>query len=126
MKGWLKKAFAVEAPNGGVPTDAQKAVVDKVCREVVKRHMTTPALIFLESFRPLNYIGSQVMYFFQPFISAVLTSEAYQHFAEFLEQRKSVDYLCQQIEHFEAEANSKCKLKQPTTPESEKQISTKS
>ena len=120
MIGWLKKAFAVEAPNGGELTDAQKAVVDKVCREVVKRHMTTPALIFLESFRPLNYIGSQVMYFFQPFISVILTSEAYQHFAEFLEQRNSVDYLCQRIEHFEAKVSSKSELKQPATPESEK------
>ena len=126
MKGWLKKAFAVEAPNGGVPTDAQKAVVDKVCREVVKRHMTTPALIFLESVRPLNYIGSQVMYFFQPFISVILTSEAYQHFAEFLEHRKSVDYLCQRIEHFEAQVSSKGELKKPATPESEKRIPTKS
>ena len=126
MKGWLKKAFAVEAPNGGELTDPQKAVVDKVCREVVKRHMTTPALIFLESFRPLNYIGSQVMYFFQPFISAILTSEAYQHFAEFLEQRNSVDYLCQRIEYFEAKVSSKGELKKPANPELENGIATKS
>ena len=124
MKAWLKKAFAVEAPNGGEPTNAQKTVVDKVCREVAKRHMTTPALIFLESFRPLNYIGSQIMYFFQPFVSVILTGEAYQHFAEFLEQRTSVGYLCQRIEHFEAQATRKDKLKKPPTPESEKRIRT--
>ncbi|MEE8399289.1 MAG: hypothetical protein V3S89_09810 [Desulfobacterales bacterium] len=107
MKEWLKKAFAIEAPNDGAPTDAQKAVVDRICREVARRHMTTPALIFLESFRPLNHIGSQVMYFFQPFVSAILTSQAYQHFAEFLEQRSSVDYLCQRIEYFETESDVK-------------------
>ena len=117
MKPWLKKAFAVEAPEGSEPTAAQKIIVDKVCLEVVKRHMTTPALLFLESFRPLNYIGSQVMHFFQPFVSIILTTQTYQHFAQFLENRNSVDYLCQRIEYFEAEAGLKENLKQESDKE---------
>ena len=107
MKAWLKKAFEIENPEGVEPTPAQKELVDKVCREVVRRHMSTPALLFLETFRPLNYIGSQVLHFFQPIVAVVLTTEGYGHFAEFLEQRSSIDYLCRQIENYEAKADEK-------------------
>ncbi len=116
MKAWLKNAFAVETPEGNEPTAEQKAVVDKVCLEIVRRKMTTPALLFLESFRPLNYIGAQVMHFFQPIVSVILNTEAYQHFSQFLEQRNSVDYLCQQIEYFDADYGSI----EMNTPESDK------
>lgn len=103
MKDWLKKAFAVPKPEEFVPTERQVAITDRVCQEVVRRHMSTPAMIFLETFRPLNYLGSQVLHFFQPIVSAVLTTDGYQVFTEFLENRGSVDYLCRRIEHFESE-----------------------
>ncbi|MFH1850870.1 MAG: hypothetical protein ABIA75_00850 [Candidatus Neomarinimicrobiota bacterium] len=107
MKEWLKKAFLVDSPTDMELSEQQKLVIDKVCREVVRRHMTTPALVFLESFRPLSYIGSQLMHFFQPIVSAVLTSGNYELFARFLEQRNSVDYLCRRIEFFETEYSTK-------------------
>lgn len=109
MKEWLKKAFAIETEADFEITEEQKAVVDKICREVARRQMSTPALIFLETVRPLNYIGSQVMHYFKPIISAILTSENYQNFAEFLERRASVDHLCRRIEYFEEEYSKKIK-----------------
>ena len=42
---WLKHAFAVDPPGPAEPTDAQRVPVDKICREIVPRHMTTPALL---------------------------------------------------------------------------------
>ena len=107
MMSWLKHAFAVDSPGPAKPTDTQQAVVDKVCKEIVRRHLTTPALLFLETFRPLNYLGSQTMYFFQPIVSAVLKGDGYRYFAEFLERRGSVDYLCQRIEDFEEQYSKK-------------------
>lgn len=96
----LKHAFALDSPDFE-PTDAQKEVVDRVCREIVRRGMATPALIFLEMFRPLNYIGSQVMHFFRPIVAIVLDGEGYRHMSEFLEHRQSVDYLRDRIEELE-------------------------
>ncbi len=107
MKAWLKNAFAVENPEGVEPTAVQKEIVDKVCREVARRHMSTPALLFLETFHPLNYIGSQVLHFFQPIVAVILTTDSYGHFAEFLEQRSSIDYLCRKIEYYEANTSEK-------------------
>lgn len=97
---WFKHAFALDEPNVE-PTNAQKEVVDKVCREIVRRGMATPALVFLEIFRPLNYLGSQVMHFFQPIMTVILDGEGYRHMSEFLENRQSVDYLRRQIEEIE-------------------------
>ena len=101
---WLKHAFAVDPPGPAEPTDEQRIPVDKICREIVRRHMTTPALLFLEMSRPLNFIGSQMLHFFQPLISALTESHGPEHFARFLEKRGSIDYICRRIEDLEAEA----------------------
>jgi len=100
---WLKHAFAVEPDGPAEPTDAQQAVVHEVCRAIVRRRMTTPALMFLEMTRPLNYLAAQTMHFLAPVLTAVVDREGYRQFAEFLEHRGSVDYLCRQIEALEAE-----------------------
>src|SRR5258708_788041 len=95
---WLKHAFAIE-PDGSVePTETQRTIIDRLCRQVHARGLATPALIFLESVRPLNYVSSQTLHFFAPVLSAVTDARACQEFAEFLEHRGSVDYLCRRIE----------------------------
>lgn len=102
MKSGWRHAFAVDEPGSAEPSDAQRAVVDRVCTEVVRRHLTTPALVFLEMFRPMNYIGAQAMHFFGPIVTAVLRGDGYRHFTEFLERRGSVDTLCRRLEEIEA------------------------
>src|SRR5262249_40634162 len=101
---WLKHAFAIE-PEGSVePTAAQKVVVDRLCRQVVERGLSTPALVFLESVRPLNYMTSQTLQFFAPLISTVADPNACRDVADFLEHRGSVDYLCRRIEEMQKNA----------------------
>jgi hypothetical protein len=104
---WLRHAFAVDKPGPAEPTSPQKEVVDKICRQIVKRHLATPSLVFLEMSRPLNFIGSQVMHFFAPFVSALTDSEGHRHFALFLEKRGSIDFICHRIEELEEEAVQK-------------------
>ena len=103
---WLKHAFAIE-PEGAVePTEAQRAVAERLCRQVVARGLTTPALVFLESVRPLNYVTSQTLQFFAPILSTVTSAKDCQDLADFLEHRGSVDYLCRRIE--EISKNAEC------------------
>ncbi|MFQ6608213.1 MAG: hypothetical protein ACE5EE_06715 [Fidelibacterota bacterium] len=120
---WLKHAFAVDPPGAAEPTAAQAKAVEKVCQEVVRRRLTTPALIMLETFRPLNYVGSQLLHFFHPIISAILSTDAYRNFTEFLERRGSVDYLCYRIEQLDKERpkvrrNSDTKVAVQSPPDS--------
>jgi len=103
---WLKHAFAVDEGTAA-PTAEQQPAVDWFCRQVAKRHLTTPGLIGLEMSRPLNFIASQTMHFFSPGVWAVMPQKTYEHylqFATFLEKRGAIEYLCRRIEHFEQQA----------------------
>lgn len=110
MKEWLKHAFHVDPPGPAEPTEEQAEVVDWVCRQIVKRHLTTPALAALEMSRPMNFIGSQALRFLQPFVSAILSKHGhagYAHFAAYLERRGSLEFMCRRIEDLEAEYEEK-------------------
>ena len=98
---WFKHAFAVNAAADAEPTDRQRAVVDRLCREVVRRRMAEPALWMLTMSRPLNYITSQAMHFFAPIATVLFDAADYNCFATFLERRDSVDILCRTLEDFD-------------------------
>lgn len=96
---WLKHAFAVPPPEATVMTPAQQALVERLCLAIEVRGMQLPALMFLESVRPMNYLTAQSMHFFTPFVAALADPTAYQAIAEFLEQPGAVEILCHRLEH---------------------------
>jgi hypothetical protein len=111
-KGWFKNAFYVEGDEAIEPNETQKKALDKLCRGIIRRGLTTPAIIGVEMGRPLNYIGSQTMHFFTPLISAFVPTESWNAVADFLEHRGSVDWIRNRIEelendHLEAPENNK-------------------
>jgi len=106
MKRWraiLAHAFAVEKAGPAKPTPAESQVVDRVLHEVIRRQMTMPASIFLESVRPMTYLGSQAMHFFSPFMTVLIEPGAYRAFSSFLEKRGAVDYLVGRMEALQRE-----------------------
>ncbi|MBA3311975.1 MAG: hypothetical protein M3552_07780 [Planctomycetota bacterium] len=100
----FRHAFAVEKPGPAEPSPEQAALVDRVCREVVRRRLTTPALVALEMSRPLNFVTAQLIHFFDPLLRSFGDVNAPREFATFLERRGSIDYLAKRIEELEAEA----------------------
>ncbi len=100
-KGW-RHAFAVETPADFQPSDEQRQVADRICRELVRRRLATPTLMFLEMSRPLNFLGSQLLHFLSPMLSGLTQSHGHRHLAAFLEHRGSVDYLCRRIEELDS------------------------
>ncbi|QDT64041.1 hypothetical protein [Calycomorphotria hydatis] len=98
----LKHAFAVEDSSTLEPTPRQKEIIESVCREITARGMTTPAIVSLESARPLNFVGAQAMHFFSPVVSALFDGDAHKELAKFLEHRGSVEYIIRQLEEMAA------------------------
>jgi hypothetical protein len=96
----LKHAFAVET-EALTPTPAEQAVVDTLAREVVRRRLTTPALLFLELCRPLTYVTAQGLHFFQPLLTTVVDVEALDVFSRFAERRGSVDVIAAAIDRLD-------------------------
>ena len=101
LRDEFRNAFAVERSGPASPSDRQGDLVDKVCKAVVRRGMVTPALMTLEMCRPLNFVAAQAMHFFKPIVSVILDGPSIAEFANFLEQRGSVEYLCRRLEHWD-------------------------
>jgi hypothetical protein len=99
---WLKYAFAVDPPGPAEPNEAQRAIVEMLCAEVVRRRLTAPAFLMLEMSRPLNYVSAQLLHYFQPMLAIVVDTAGYEEFTRFLEQRGAIDYICQRLEAAEA------------------------
>ncbi len=85
----------------------QEEVLRKVAAKVVRWKMSIPAILFLESVKPLNYIGSQMMVFFEPFVTTLFSWKEYVHFRIIMEQRENVERLLQKIEELDAEEKEK-------------------
>lgn len=103
-KGFWRHAFAVEKAEDFVPTEEDIRVLDAVCAKVIRHGMALPAILFLESARPMNFVTSQAMAFFEPIIRGVFTSwQGYSDFYKILEKRGSVELLIDRMEKLENE-----------------------
>ncbi len=98
IKSKLSSAFSVEDESDWTPNEQQVEIVEKLAKWVVSHRLTLPAVMTLESVTPLNYIGSQAMVFFHPFVSAFLNTGAYKEFQEMLEYRQSIQYMVDVLE----------------------------
>ncbi len=112
---WLKNAFATSRP---MPDDSSDdgALLDRVARWVVSRKLGTPVSLFLESYKPLGYIGSQAMVMAEPLVSLTLqvfpglsknlSETEFRRLAFLLEHRETLDTLLSRIEQAEHESDN--------------------
>lgn len=87
------------AQKGEDPAD--EALLDAIAGRVVKMSLAVPAVFFLESSKPLSFLGSQALVFLEPFVKAVLDLKSYDRFTALMEDRKNVERLIQKIESME-------------------------
>lgn len=93
-----------ETPESGEQAlpEEEDALLEKLANKVVERGMTVPAILFLESVKPLNYIGSQVLVFFEPVIQTLFNFKDYNTLRVALEKRQTIEILIQKIEGLDA------------------------
>lgn len=101
-KEWFAHAFALD---GGTEPLEEKdvALLEKIAKGVVSRRMTAPAILFLESVKPLSFVGGQALVFFGPVLEVVLKREEIERAAKMLERRDVLEGLALKIEALEAE-----------------------
>lgn len=80
----------------------ERAVLEKLARKVTERGFTVPAILFLESIKPLNYVSSQAMVFFEPIVQTIFNFKDYDNLRTALEKRESIEILIRMIEEFDA------------------------
>jgi hypothetical protein len=105
-----------EPDNSNKPTPEEQELIDKFAQWVVKRGLTVPAIMAIESTKPLNWIGSQMMliaepaaWALEPFLKAAfnLNHKDYLKMQRLMEKRWSMEQVILAIEKFDAEAKVK-------------------
>lgn len=91
------RAFAV-APPQPILTPQESALLEKIARLVVHRRLESPAVLFLESLGPFNFLGSQVVHGLRPFLDVVCETPEVEQLAVILERRDSIDHLVRLIQ----------------------------
>jgi hypothetical protein len=76
--------------------------MDRLARWLVERRLSVPAVLFIESSKPLNFVGSQFLFFFEPMVKIFVGGEGYTRFASLMEERENVEIFLQCIEAAEA------------------------
>ena len=99
--------MASDAPKLGHPvlpkaaaglTAEDLALIERVAARIVELHMEVPAILTLETGRPLSVLAGQTLYFFEPMIGAFLRMPDYRRFAQLIERRETIDVLIRSIE----------------------------
>ncbi len=78
-------------------------IINKIAQKTVDLRLTPMAIVLLESTKPLSFVGSQLMVFFQPIITAIFPFHQYEEIAALLEDRNNIELLIQTIEKLEEE-----------------------
>ncbi|MFQ5906566.1 MAG: hypothetical protein ACE5JA_08335 [bacterium] len=108
MIRWLRNAFGTGeefqyvSPEE-VPEERRQEIIRVLARAIVERRLTAPAIFFLETVKPLSFVGSQAMVFLQPIIQAVFPFRSYNEFSVMMEDRKNAEALIREMERLEAE-----------------------
>lgn len=81
-------------------------VLDKMAQKIVEWRMSAPAIMTIEGFRPMNYIGSQMMVFsapiFEPLLEMFFKFEDYDLLRQAMERRENVENVLLMIERYDA------------------------
>jgi hypothetical protein len=88
----LSHAFSTKS-GAEVFTTEDLALLDRVADAVVKRGMTAPATVFLESLGPMNFLGSQALYFLNPIVEWAFNAKEVEQVARLLERRDTISRL---------------------------------
>ncbi len=84
-----------------VSVERREQILDKIAQKIVDLKLSPVAIVILESGKPLSFVGSQLMVFFQPIVTSIFPFQQYDEVSALLEDRANVEALIQKIEKLE-------------------------
>jgi hypothetical protein len=88
-------------------TQSDKQLISNLAEKIVRHGMSVPAIFFLEMVKYMSFIGSQLMVFFGPVVTAFIQSESYYKLTHLLEERQNVEFLMLELERMESDNKKK-------------------
>jgi hypothetical protein len=92
-----------------VSKERKKFLINKIAQKVIDYRMAPVAIIFLESSKPLSFLGNQFLIFMQPFYRALFSYREYEEIAAMLEDRNNIEALICEIERLEEDRDERKK-----------------
>jgi hypothetical protein len=105
LRDGLAHAFGIESRAAALPTVAEREIIERILGAVVRRELTGPTILFLDSMRSLNVVSAQAIHYFSPIAGMIVDAEALGVFARYLERRGSIEWLCGRLEAMEEESD---------------------
>lgn len=123
LKGWFAHAFAVGEYSVDSLAPEERAALDRLAQGIHSRGLTPAAILWIDSQRGMNWIGSQALVFAEPIYdmakpllnfllrlfgfgkkgySLDLSPEEYKVLYSALEKRYSIEYLVSRLEDLQA------------------------
>lgn len=90
-----------------VSEERKRFLINKIAQKVVDYRLAPIAIVFLESSKPLTFLGNQFLIFMQPFYRAIFSYREYEEVTAMLEDRDNVEALICEIERLEEERNER-------------------
>ena len=81
-----------------VLTDDERRVLERLADRVVELRLEVPAILTLETARPLSLLAGQTMIFFEPIVQALFRAPDYRLYASLIERRDVLEHLTRMIE----------------------------
>ena len=97
LQAALAHAFAVET-GPALLSQEDEALLDRIAAAIVRRGLASPAVLFLEAFAPLNFLGSQALHAIAPLLELAGGAADAERLAAVLERREAVEWLRARIE----------------------------
>jgi hypothetical protein len=97
-------------------TPEDLALLDRLAARVVELRMEVPAILALESGKPLSLLAGQAMIFFEPFVQALFSFPDYRRFAALIERRETIEALLVRIENESDRVQAERRARRKTPP----------
>ncbi len=82
-----------------VSGESQAQFIERAARRVEALGLSASAILFLESSKPLAYLGAQILYVTQPFLAVMIRPADLERAAELLQDSAAVEALIQRLEN---------------------------
>ncbi len=73
-------------------------LIERITKRILDLKLEIPAILFLESIKPISFIASQFFVFLEPFVNSIFSFKNYQRFYKMLEDRENIERIIEELE----------------------------
>ncbi len=76
----------------------REELIDHFAQRVAQGGMTAPAILFLEAYKPLSFLGAQLLWFSEPFLNVLIRPADLHDFTMLIQDEAGTEALIERLE----------------------------